>query len=154
MHGAGQEMGVRPGTENVLEIVGLGMACEIARRDLEKNMIHMQAMRDRLYEGLKKNCGNVRVNGHPQLRLPNTLSISFEGLEANRILDAIGTEIAASAGAACHSDTVEISAVLEAMKVPLEWAKGTLRLTTGRMTTEDDIDSAVHIISAAIKNLQ
>jgi cysteine desulfurase len=154
MHGAGQEMGVRPGTENVLEIVGLGTACEIAARDLEKNRMHMQTMRARLSAGLKKYCGHVRVNGHPQQRLPNTLSISFEGLEANRILDAIGTEIAASAGAACHSDTVEISAVLEAMKVPLEWAKGTLRLTTGRMTTEDDIDSAVHIISAAIKNLQ
>ena len=154
MHGASQEMGVRPGTENVLEIAGLGKACEIAERDLEKHMTHMQAMRDRLYEGLKKNCGNVRVNGHPQQRLPNTLSISFEGLEANHILDAIGTTVAASAGAACHSDTVEISAVLEAMKVPLKWAQGTLRLTTGRMTTADDIDRAVHIITDTVRKLK
>ena len=150
MHGAGQEMGVRPGTENVLEIVGLGKACEIARRDLEKNVAHLQAMRDRLYEGLKKHCGNVRVNGHPQQRLPNTLSISFEGLEANRILDAIETEVAASAGAACHSDKVEVSAVLEAMHVPLQWAKGTLRLTTGRMTTAADIDRAVQVVAGAV----
>ena len=153
MHGAGQEMTVRPGTENVLEIVGLGMACEIAARDLEKNMTHMQAMRDRLYEGLKKHCGNVRINGHLQQRLPNTLSISFKGREANRILDAIGSDVAASAGAACHSDTVQISAVLEAMDVPLEWAKGTLRLTTGRKTTSADIDKALQVICAAVTNL-
>jgi cysteine desulfurase len=150
MHGAGQEMAVRAGTENVLEIVGLGAACEIAGRDLEKNMKHMQAMRDRLHEGLKNNCGQVKLNGHPQKRLPNTLSISFLDSEANRILDAIGTGVAASAGAACHSDTVEISQVLKSMKVPLEWAKGTLRLTTGRMTTEADIDKAVQIITDAV----
>jgi cysteine desulfurase len=153
MHGAGQEMAVRAGTENVLEIVGLGTACEIAKRDLDKNMKHMQAMRDRLHEGLKKGWDQVRLNGHPEKRLPNTLSISFLGMEANRILDAIGTEVAASAGAACHSDTVQISEVLEAMNVPLEWAKGTLRLTTGRMTTEADIDRAVQIINDAVKKL-
>ena len=154
MHGAGQEMAARPGTENVLEIVGLGMACEIAGRDLEKNMAHMRAMRDRLFEGIKKECDQVKLNGHPQKRLPNTLSISFLGLEANRILDAIRTEVAASAGAACHSGAVQISDVLQAMKVPLEWAKGTLRLTTGRMTTTADIDKAVQVISAAVKNLR
>jgi cysteine desulfurase len=154
MHGAGQEMTVRPGTENVLEIVGLGMACEIAGRDLEKNMAHMQAMRDRLFEGIKKDCDPVKLNGHPQNRLPNTLSISFLGLEANRILDEIGTQVAASAGAACHSGTVQISDVLQAMNVPLEWAKGTLRLTTGRMTTAVDIDKAVDVICAAVKKLK
>ncbi len=151
MHGAGQESGRRAGTENVLEIVGLGKACEIARRDLVKNGNHMQAMRDRLYEGLKQTCEPVRLNGHPQQRLPNTLSLSFHDREANRILEKIGPEIAASAGAACHSDTVEISHVLEAMKVPEIWAKGTLRLTTGRHTTKDDIDRAVQVISEAVK---
>jgi len=153
MHGAGQEMAIRPGTENVLEIVGLGAACEIAHRDLDKNMKHMQAMRDRLYAGIKKGCDQVKLNGHPQKRLPNTLSISFLNLEANRILDAIGADVAASAGAACHSDTVQISDVLKAMNVPLEWAKGTLRLTTGRMTTEADIDRAVQIITGAVRKL-
>ena len=154
MHGAGQEMTARAGTENVLEIVGLGTACEIAKRDLEKNMRHMQAMRDRLYEGIKKGCGQIKLNGHPQQRLPNTLSISFLGLEANRILDAIGNEVAASAGAACHSDTVQISDVITAMNVPLDWAKGTLRLTTGRMTTTADIDKAVQVICAAVKKFR
>ena len=154
MHGAGQEMAVRPGTENVLEIVGLGAACEIAERDLAKNMKHMQAMRDRLYEGLKNSCDQVKLNGHAQQRLPNTLSISFLGLEANRILDAIGSEVAASAGAACHSDTVQISGVLKAMKVPLKWAIGTLRLTTGKMTTTGDIDRATQVICAAIQTMK
>ena len=151
MHGAGQESGWRAGTENVLEIVGLGKACEIARRDLVKNGDHMQAMRDRLYEGLKQTCERVRLNGHPDQRLPNTLSLSFYDLEANRILETIGPEIAASAGAACHSDTVEVSHVLEAMNVPLDWAKGTLRLTTGRHTTADEIDRAIQVISDAVK---
>ncbi len=154
MHGAGQEMAVRPGTENVLEIVGLGMACEIAGRDLKKNSNHMQAMRDRLYAGLKKGCDPVKRNGHPQKCLPNTLSISFRNLEANRILDEIASTVAASAGAACHSDTVEVSTVLGAMNVPLDWAKGTLRLTTGRMTTEADIDKAARVITAAVRKLK
>lgn len=151
MHGAGQESGWRAGTENVLEIVGLGKACEVARRDLEKNMDHMQAMRNRLYDGIKTECHQVRLNGHPEKRLPNTLSISFHNFEANRILEKIGLEVVASAGAACHSDTIEISHVLKAMNVPLDWAKGTLRLTTGRHTTADDIDSAVQVISEAVK---
>jgi len=152
MHGAGQESGRRAGTENVMQIVGLGKACEIARRDFVKNGNHMQAMRDRLYEGLKKRCDRVRLNGHPHQRLPNTLSLSFHDLEANRILENIALEIAASAGAACHSDTVEISHVLKAMDVPLDWAKGTLRLTTGRHTTVDDIDRAVQVISDAVRS--
>ena len=151
MHGAGQESGWRAGTENVLETVGLGKACEIARRDLDKNMNHMQAMRDRLYEGIKKECNQIRLNGHPEKRLPNTLSISFHNLEANRILEAIGLEVAASAGAACHADTVEVSHVLKAMGTPLDWAKGTLRLTTGRMTSASDIDTAVRVISNTLK---
>jgi len=154
MHGAGQEMARRAGTENVLEIVGLGMACEIARRDLEKNTQHMQAMRDRLYAEIKKRCDHIKLNGHPQKRLPNTLSISFYNLEANRILDAIGSEVAASAGAACHSDTVQISDVLKAMAVPLDWAKGTLRLTTGRMTTAEEIDWAARVICAAVQKME
>ncbi len=153
MHGAGQESGGRPGTENVLEIVGLGKACEIAQRNLDRNRSHMQQMRDRLWEGIKKECAPIRLNGHPDQRLPNTLSISFRDLEANRILEEIGLEVAASAGAACHSDKVEVSQVLKAMQVPLEWAKGTLRLTTGRMTTAADIDEAVQVISDAVIKL-
>jgi len=151
MFGAGQEMGKRAGTENMLEIVGLGKACEIALRDLERNMRHMKAMRDMLHDGLQSRLQEIRLNGHPRKRLPNTLSLSFRGLEANRILEEIGLDVAASAGAACHSDSVEISHVLGAMHVPLEWAKGTLRFTTGRMTTETEIIEAVGAIVKGIE---
>ena len=154
MHGADQELAWRAGTENVLEIVGLGMACEIAGRDLDKNSKHMQTLRDRLYAGIKKECGPMKLNGHPQNRRPNTLNVSFLDLEANRILDFIGSEVAASAGAACHSDRVSVSGVLEAMNVPLQWAKGTLRLTTGRMTTQADIDTAAKVICSAVNKLR
>jgi len=153
-HGAGQEMGLRAGTENVFGIVGLGKACEIAARDLKKNMEHMKMLRDRLYDGLFCELGQIKPNGHPDKRLPNTLSLSFKGLEANRILEEIGLEVAASAGAACHSDTVEISHVLQAMNIPLDWAKGTLRFSVGRMTTVEQIDKAIRVIVHAVKKLQ
>ena len=154
MHGAGQEAGRRAGTENILEIAGLGMACEIACRDLKKNMEHMKRMRDRLYEGICEQVGGVRLNGDFHKSLPNTLSVSFEGLEANRILEEIGLEVAASAGAACHSNTVMISHVLEAMHVPIKWAKGSIRLSTGRFTTQDEIEQAIAVIVKAIKDLK
>jgi cysteine desulfurase len=154
MHGAGQEMRRRAGTENVLEIVGLGKACEIAARNLEHNRRHMQAMRDRLHAAITAGVKEVRLNGHAEKRLPNTLSLSFRNMEANRILEAIGMEIAASAGAACHADSVEISHVLKAMGVPIEWAKGTLRLTTGRMTTAPEIDRAATLIVEAVNKIR
>ena len=95
----------------------------------------------------------MKLNGHPDARLPNTLSLSFKGLEANRILEEIGLDVAASPGAACHSDAVTVSHVLEAMRIPLEWAKGTLRFSTGRMTTEEEIGRAVEVVASAVKRL-
>jgi cysteine desulfurase len=151
-YGAGQEQGRRAGTENVLEIIGLGKACAIAHRDLKHNMLHMKKTRDRLHNGLKEKLKQIKLNGHPEKRLPNTLSISFRNKEANVLLSIIQDHVAASAGAACHSDRVEISSVLSALRVPEEWAKGTLRFSTGRMTTAEDIDTAVKIISDAVLN--
>ncbi len=153
-HGAGQEMGWRAGTENVVAIVGLGKACEMAERSLDHAGRHLKAMRDQLHKGLAGQLKDIRLNGHPDNRLPNTLSLSFKGQEANRILEEIGLEVAASAGAACHSDTVTLSHVLEAMRVPLEWAKGTVRFSTGRMTTGDQIDRAVWVVVDAVRRLR
>ena len=153
-HGAGQEMGWRAGTENVLEIVGLGQACEMAERSLDHGQQHLQAMRDRLHRGIADQIPDVHLNGHPEQRLPNTVSLAFQGLEANRILEEIGLTVAASAGAACHADTVTLSHVLEAMHVPLDWAKGTVRFSTGRMTTGDQIDRAVTVIVEAVEQLR
>lgn len=152
--GAGQESGWRAGTENVLEIVGLGKACEIAARDLEASMEHMQSLRDRMHQGLAESLEDVRLNGHEDQRLPNTLSLSFKGLDAGRILDAIGDRVAASAGAACHSSGVKLSHVLEAMQVSEHWAKGTIRFSVGRMTTPEEIDQAIAVVVAAVKKLR
>jgi cysteine desulfurase len=156
LHGAGHERGLRPGTENVLEIVGLGKACQVAQRDLEKNRVHFEAMRDRLHEGLARELGTgtTRLNGHRQERLPNTLSLSFRGVEANVLLTEISAKVAASAGAACHAGEVNLSAVLEAMEVPVEWAMGTVRFTVGRDTNSEEIDRAVRIVARAVRALQ
>lgn len=153
MLGAGQEMGKRAGTENVPGIVGLGKACEIARRDMSINWEHMKKSRDSLLENLKKVWPELRRNGHPEKVLPNTLSISFKGFEADRILEEIGLEVAASAGAACHSDLVELSHVLVALGLPEIWAKGTIRFSTGKNTSDQDIKTAVNCTFEALKLL-
>jgi cysteine desulfurase len=157
-HGAGQERGRRAGTENVMHIVGLGKACEIARRDLAKTMAHMRGLRDRLHDGILTAIDRVRLNGPEDSRLPNTLNLSFLGIEANRLLEEIGLDVAASAGAACHSnavaDTVEISHVLRAMAVPEAWARGTIRFSLGRMTTEVEIDRAALVVAEAVRKLR
>jgi cysteine desulfurase NifS len=156
LHGAGHEGGRRPGTENVLEIVGLGKACQVGSRDLERNMVHFRTMRDRLHEGLVSELGDeaVKLNGHPEHRLPNTLSLSFRGVEANTLLSEVGEQVAASAGAACHADEVDVSSVLEAMQVPLEWAMGTVRFSVGRGTTAEQIDRAIQVVAGAVRRLQ
>ena len=142
MHGANHEGNRRAGTENIILMAGLGKACELIERNLPDYADHMAAMRDRLEQGILASGHDVRVNGHPTERLPNTCSIGFRGLEADRILANLPT-VAASAGAACHSDQVELSHVLEAMRAPTEYAMGTLRLTVGRYTTADEIDRAL-----------
>ncbi|MCL0047588.1 aminotransferase class V-fold PLP-dependent enzyme, partial [Dehalococcoidia bacterium] len=90
-------------------------------------------------------------NGHPTEKLPNTLSVSFRGLEADTLLSKLN-RIAISAGAACHSDRIEISSVLQAMSIPLDYAMGTLRISTGRYTTASEIDIAIDDITEAVNN--
>jgi cysteine desulfurase len=153
-HGAGQEMGRRAGTENVMHIAGLGKACQLANDRLQENTAHLKAMRDRLEKGLKTSVPDIRFNGHREKRLPNTASVSFLGLEADGILREIGSEVAASAGAACHAGQVQISHVLDAMQLPTPWANGTVRFTTGRMTTADEIDRALDAIVSGVKKLR
>ena len=152
IHGADHEQDLRAGTENVLEIVGLGQACEIAKRDLEKNTHHMQKMRDLLYAGLRQQWGEIRLNGHPEKRLPNTLSVCFKSIEANTLLAEIES-VAASAGAACHSDSVRLSSVLEAMQVDLEYAMGTVRFSTGKITTEKEVNHTVAVFVKTARRL-
>ncbi len=155
MHGANHELDRRAGTENVLEIVGLGKACEIAKRDLKDNMIHFINVRDRLYNGLLTSYHEemIKLNGHPVNRLPNTLSLSFRNIEANTLLSEISDQVAASAGAACHAEEIDVSHVLQAMQVPVDWAMGTVRFSVGRSTTTEEIDEAIRIVSEALMRL-
>ncbi len=153
VHGADHEMNRRAGTENVLEIVGLGEACAMVAENLGVYHDHMKKLRDRLEHGLRERFPDIRINGHPEKRLPNTCSVSFRGLEANTILAELD-QVAASAGAACHSDRVDVSAVLEAMDVPLEYAMGTIRFSVGRHTTEDEIDRALEEIEKVVEKLR
>ena len=152
IHGAQHEMNRRAGTENVIEVIGLGEACELAGADIEKHGEHMKRMRDKLEKGLIERFPWVRINGHPEKRLPNTASVSFRGVEANTILSEL-TGVAASAGAACHADGVELSSVLQAMNVPLEYAMGTVRFSTGRFTTAGEIDKVLEEITEVVQKL-
>ena len=152
MHGANHEQNRRAGTENVIEMVGLGEACELIERNLPDYSRNMGEMRDRLETGLLDSGADLRVNGHPEQRLPNTSSVSFRGLEADRVLANLAS-VAASAGAACHSDRVEISHVLTAMNVPTEYAMGTLRFSVGRFTTGEEIDRALAEINGVVSDL-
>ncbi|MBN1481186.1 selenide, water dikinase SelD [candidate division KSB1 bacterium] len=153
IHGADHERNMRAGTENVLEIVGLGQACEVVSRDLDEIQPRLLKLGDRFWHGLQKNLDHIRLNGHPSQRLPNTLSISFYGLEANTILSELDS-VAASAGAACHSDQIDVSYVLEAMHLPSEWAMGTIRFSIGAPTTKDEIDTAVARVTATVQRIR
>lgn len=152
IHGADHERNLRAGTENVLEIAGLGKACEIAKRDFSKNVEHFLATRNLLFSILKERLPQIKLNGHSENRLPNTLSISFKNIEANTILSEL-TQIAASAGAACHSDNITVSPVLLAMKVPIEYAMGTIRFSTGKYISLNEIQSAAEIIANTVEKL-
>ena len=153
IHGADHEHNLRAGTENVLEIVGLGRACELAAEHVPETNQILKKRADQLWHGLESRLDNIRLNGHPHNRLPNTVSVSFYRLEANVILSELDS-IAASAGAACHADQINVSYVLEAMQTPTEWAMGTIRFSVGKKTTADEIDTAVEKICTTIERLR
>ena len=153
IHGADHETNQRAGTENVMEIVGLGKAAEIARQELLRGSVSkLTELRDLLHQGILAAIPSVRLNGHPELRLPNTLSLGCAGVEAPLLLAAM-KEVAASAGAACHADHVDISQVLTAMQVPYDFALGTVRFSTGRMTTHEEVEKAIPAVVGAWREL-
>lgn len=149
LHGASHERGMRPGTEAVAQIAALGRAVELVCDGLAEETSRLRGLRDRLESGLHRALGDevIRRNGHPEARLPNTLSVSFRGVRADALLSCIATDIAASTGAACHAHEIRLSPVLRAMGIAPEWGMGTLRLSLGRYTTTDDIDVAVRVIA-------
>ena len=153
IHGVSHESDRRAGTENVPYIVGLGAAAEIAGRDFHANTAQMAAARDALWERL--NVGEVALRRNSPLQdvLPNTLSVGFRDVQADRLLTEISARVAASAGAACH-DGVKLSDTLEAMKVPTEYGMGTLRFSTGKHSTIYEADAASIVILSAVKRMQ
>ena len=148
--GAGQEHGIRPGTENVANIVGLGAACALAAADLVAEAERIGGLRDQLWSQLAAMIPGVVRLGDSAHALPNTLSISVSG---TRGLDVLAScpAIAASTGSACHTGEIEPSAVLVAMGVNAETAAGAIRLSLGRHTTSDQVSaSATAIVAAAL----
>jgi cysteine desulfurase len=150
--GAGHEQGLRPGTENVASIVGLGMACAVADRDLAAEGRRISGLRDRLWSRLEDKISGLALNGHPVDRLPNTLNVRFPGVSGNTLLTAC-TAIAASTGSACHEAGATASAVILAMGVPEEAAMGSVRLTLGRGNSQLDIDRAADELVNAWRRL-
>jgi cysteine desulfurase len=146
LHGAGQEGGRRPGTENVPHLVALGAACAMARASLPAATAKLRGLRDRLWDRLCGGLGErIILNGHPDRRLPNTLNATFLGYVGAELLRKV-PEIAASTGSACHEGNRAQSPVLSAMGVSPEVGRGALRLTVGRFTTEDEIDRAAEAL--------
>ena len=154
IYGASQEKGLRPGTENVPYIVALGKACEMANQDFDKNVKNMLSTKERLLNGLKGKLGDrVKENGTLSITLPNTLSVAFDKTEAHALASLISKEVYISTGSACHADSVEISSVLKAMNIDLMTAAGTVRISTGKYTTGEEIDFAVEAITNAVLKL-
>lgn len=154
MHGGHHEMNKRAGTENVPGIVGLGKAAELAKKEIpEENKI--KDLRDYLYKGITSNIGDVRLNGHPEKRLQNTLNISFTYLEGESIILNLDMEgIAVSTGSACTSGTLEPSHVLTAMGVDAVNTQGSVRFSLGRYNTKEDMDYVIETLPPIIKRLR
>lgn len=137
--GASHEGGLRPGTENVASVVGLGAACEAVGRDLDSAASRMRGLRDALWGRLLASIPELALNGHRDLRLPNTLNVRFPRVSGTDVL-AGAPAIAASTGSACHEGGESASSVILAMGVSPTEAVGSVRLTVGRGTTRDDVE--------------
>ena len=150
--GAGHERDLRPGTENVPYIVGLGRACEIAARSLATEAARVQSLCDELWTLIRADVPDIRLNGHPTERLPNTLNIAFPRVAGSAVLRA-APEVAASTGSACHERGENPSAVLLAMGLDAADALGAVRLSLGRHTSEDDVRLAACALIRAWKKV-
>jgi cysteine desulfurase len=154
LQGGSQERGRRAGTENVAGIVGAATAFRLAQEELAEVTPRLEALRDRLIEGILA-IPRSRLTGHPTERLPNNASFCFQGVEGESILlnlDLLG--IAASTGSACTSGSVDPSHVLVAMGLPPEWSHGSLRLTLGKVNTEADVETVISVLPGIIEKLR
>lgn len=155
MIGGHQEKGRRGGTENVPYIVGLGKAAELSRQELAEEMPRLQALRDRLEQGILERISNVLVNGRGTQRLPNTLSCCFEYVEGESLLLMLSDlGICASSGSACTSGSLEPSHVLRAMGVPYTAAHGSIRFSLSRFNTQEEVDYVMEQLPPIVERLR
>lgn len=153
--GGGQERSLRPGTENVPGIIGLGKAAEIAKRDMEKKVAHITALKEKLMAGIQEKISDIKLNGHPTLRMPGNVNFSFRFVEGESLLLNLDLKgIAASSGSACTSGSLDPSHVLLAMGLTHEVAHGSLRISLGRGNTEEDIDYCLTVLPEIIERLR
>ena len=155
IHGGQQEKGRRAGTENVIGIVALGKAIELAVSEMEDTTERLKYLRDKIINGVLKNIEYSRLNGHPEERLPGNVNISFEFIEGESMLlmlDAKG--ICASSGSACTSGSLDPSHVLLAIGLPHEKAHGSLRISLGYQNTEEEVDKLLEVLPPIVQRLR
>ena len=153
--GGGQEKKRRAGTENVPGIVGLATALKLANEHMAENAVKVGALRDKLLKGIAERIPDVKLNGHPTLRLPNNVNYSIRYIEGESILLMLDINgIAASSGSACTSGSLDPSHVLLAMGLPHEIAHGSLRMTLSEFTTEEEIDYVLDLLPQIIQRLR
>jgi cysteine desulfurase len=153
--GGHQERSRRGGTENVPSIIGLGKACELAKKYLPDENERVRNLRDKLEESLLKKAAGAKLNGHKTKRLPNTTNISFEFVEGEAILLLLNEHgICASSGSACTSGSLEPSHVMRAMGVPFTYAHGSTRFSLSRYNTGEEIDLIIDVVPGIIKRLR
>jgi cysteine desulfurase len=155
INGGSQEMKRRAGTENVAGIIGFGKACEIALSDMEKESARIADLRDRLQSLIMEKIPDVKLNGHPVRRLPNTLNISFESADGEAIATNLDLEgVAVSTGSACSSGAIEPSHVLLSMGIPLETIYGSIRFSLGRGNTIEDVNYVMDILPSIVSRVR
>jgi cysteine desulfurase len=155
IHGGHQESGRRAGTENVAGIVAFGKACELAGQEMVAEKGKVEGLRRMLLEGIQGSVDDVRLNGHPEFRLPNTLNLSFEHVESESLLIGLDIKgIAVSSGSACSSGSAEPSHVLLAMGVEPAICQSALRISLGRETTEDQIAYVLDVLPDIVRRLR
>jgi len=151
LFGGGHEHGIRSGTLNVPGIVGIGKACEIAKKEMLREGERLRLLRDKMVAAFKKEFPQVELNGHPTQRLPNNLNISFPGVESKAIINSVKEYLSISAGSACTTTVVEPSYVINALGFGRERAFSSIRIGLGKTNTDEEVSTAVEIIVRAIR---
>ena len=155
IHGGSHERNRRAGTENVAGIAGMGMAAELALKEMKSDEKHVRHLRDKLEKGILQKIECVRLNGDPDHRMFNTSNISIEAVEGEGLIIGLDMQgICVSSGSACSSGQTEPSHVLKAIGVPIELAKGSIRFSLGRENTDEEIEKVLEVLPKVVERLR